>query len=245
MINKPILITGNSFQQAWKNVVIHLSKTGWEINNLVVHIIDPSIFDIGYHTQFCTFVSQNSLLGSKDVAYTIFPHQLYRYKKTGTKLFDAYNRHNGLYERLQKRPRSGWGTYFRRMTHYNGRNGIENQLQSVIDAINRRSYIYKASYTIIIQEAGHESIRPRGGPCLNYISLQLQVEESKNVLGMMSVYRNHDFLKRAYGNYWGLCNLVRFLSNETGFMTGPLTIVSSHAYIDELKRKVRDFVLVD
>lgn len=54
-------------------------------------------------------------------------------------------------------------------------------------------------------------------------------------LGLLAVYRNHDFLERAYGNYWGLCNLLNFIANEVGATPGPLTCVSSHAYVDKKK----------
>ena len=59
---------------------------------------------------------------------------------------------------------------------------------------------------------------------------------------MLAVYRNHDFLERAYGNYWGLCNLTGFLAPEVDATPGPITCVSSHAYVSEKKTALKAFV---
>ena len=96
------------------------------------------------------------------------------------------------------------------MTHYNGPDGTVNQLNNIIAAIRDRENLSKAAYTIVIQEPGGETVRPLGGPCLNYIAVQAEPGQAGQplTLGLLAVYRNHDFLERAYGNYWGLCNLL-------------------------------------
>ncbi len=242
MISQPILINNVSFQQTWKDAVNLLAENDWELRNLIVHVTDPTGFDEMFHDAFSRFCTMNSLLGPKDVAYTIFPHKLYEKRGDAVRLFDSYNRKGGLYERLRRRPRRGWGTYFHRMTNYDIRGETQNQLKNIIDAINTRDKTYKAAYTIVIQKPGGETVRPLGGPCLNYIAVQMQRQSSGTTLGLLSVYRNHDFLKRAYGNYWGLCNLICFLSRETGSMPGPLTCVSSRAYVDRKKNALSDFL---
>jgi hypothetical protein len=239
MIDEPRIITQSSFQMAWKEAVSNLSNNNWELYNLVVRINDPSIFDDNFHQKVKVFCRSSLLLDPKDVAYTIFPHGLYDAQRGATQLFHSYNRERGMYDRLQHRPKFGWGTYFHRMTHYENYSGTVNQLENIIQAINARSNIHKSAYTILIQKPGEETIRPRGGPCLNYIAIQIEHLCSSPILGMLCVYRNHDFLKRAYGNYWGLCNLARFLATETRFGLGPITCVSSHAYIDNEKKAIR------
>jgi len=174
------------------------------------------------------------------VAYTIFPHGLYQKIGNFRELFKAYNRSNGLYERVQRRKPS-WGTYFRRMTHYDKTGGVVNQLGNIIEAIRTRQKVSKAAYTVVIQNPGAETVRPRGGPCLNSFAVQIE-PGNPLVLGLLAFYRNHDFLERAYGNYWGLCNLLRFLSEEVGATLGPLTCVSSHAYVSQSKAALKVFV---
>lgn len=243
MINEPIAITGSSFQTAWASAVKVLVRLGWEASNLIVQIKDPSAFDPGQHKGFVTFCQQVAVLGPKDVAYTIFPQGTYDRLNSSEALFLAYNRPNGLFDRLQRRYRnkSSWGNYFRRITHYETAKGTVNQLGNVINAITKRKKVNKAALTMVIQKPGGETTRPLGGPCLNYLAVQ-EAPTSPTTLGLLAVYRNHDFLQKAYGNYWGLCNLLRFISKETGTLAGPVTCVSSHAYVDASKPALRKFV---
>lgn len=239
MIDQPRVVTGLSFQQAWKEAVEILSSEGWGVNNLVVHIVDPKSIDADFHETVSDFCASNSLLSPKDVAYTIFPHRQYRIKGSAAEVFRAYSREGGLYERICNRRRVTWGNYFRRMTHYETPDGPVNQLENILTCINEREKVWKAAYTILVQEPGRETTRPRGGPCLNYIAIQQRPTESRPVLGMLCVYRRHDFLKRAYGNYWGLCNLLCFLAGETESELGPVTCVSSYAYVKGLRTSMR------
>ncbi|MFH1648459.1 MAG: hypothetical protein ABIA11_01845 [Patescibacteria group bacterium] len=237
----PVLIIEQSFQKAWIAAAKKLEQSDWEIQTLMVTMQDSTLFDEELHKNFIDFAEDNGLIKPKDVAYTIFPHKLYDRCKNADKLFEEYNREKGLYDRLRKRPHRGWGTYFRRMTYYDLREGnIENQLDNIIKAINARKRIHKAAYTVVISKPGGETIKPLGGPCLNYLTIQLHANPKK--IDILALYRNHDFLERAYGNYWGLCNLLRFMANEINFYPGSLTCVSSHAYVASKKGTFKIFV---
>jgi len=240
MINEPISLVHENFQEAWLTVVKKLMISNWELHNIVVQVRNPSRFDTHFHEALENFIESEGLLGPKHVAYTIFPHKLYHRKGDAEALFDAYNRCEGLFEKLQRR-KHGWGSYFRRMTCYENANGMVNQLNNIINAIRCRNRVSKAAYTIVIQKPGNETVRPRGGPCLNYIALQIEFGLQISV-GGLAVYRNHDFLERAYGNYWGLCNLLMFLASEVNGVSGPLTCISSHAYVERKRRKLKAFV---
>ncbi len=240
MINEPVAISTNNFQQAWFGVVRKLMSNGWKLRNLIVHVKSPNLFDEQFHGQVEDFARRESLLGPKHVAYTIFPHGLYREKGNYHSLFRAYNRTNGLFERLHRRKPS-WGTYFRRRTHYDKAGEVVNQLGNIIKAINTRQKVSRAAYTVIIQNHGGETLRPLGGPCLNYLAVQIEPDNSM-VLGLLAVYRNHEFIERAYGNYWGLCNLLSFLALEVDAEAGPLTCISSNAYVSQKKTALKTFV---
>lgn len=225
MIEEPLPVVSDSFQRAWLEVVKMLAVNNWERRNLVVQIKNPLLFDNDLHQKFEAFCREVEVLGPKHVAYTIFPHGFYSKGKTTAHLFDHYNRPHGLYERLQKRyaNHGSWGTYFRRMTSYDGGSGPVNQLENIINALTTRDNVSKAALTIVIQKPGGETTRPLGGPCLNYLAIQAE-RNTQTALGMLAVYRNHDFLQKAYGNYWGLCNLLLFLAKETNTVAGPLLI---------------------
>lgn len=240
MINEPLAIVHDSFQQAWLDVVQRLIVSQWKVRNLIVQIKNPAMYDETLNERIDEFARNRGLLRPRHVAYTIFPEGLYRDGADAEHVFTRYNRPNGFYDRVHAR-KKGWGTYFRRMTHYEGKQGtVVNQLGKIINAFRDREKISKAAYTLVIQYPGGETVRPLGGPCLNYLAVQ--AEPVPFSVGLMAVYRNHDFLERAYGNYWGLCNLVRFIAKEVGATPGPLTCVSSHAYVDGDKTALRTFV---
>lgn len=232
---RPTVIEASSFQVAWSDATKFLERNGWECWNLVVHITNVVAFDRGFHDKVCMFAAASDLLQPKHVAYTIFPHGLYRQADSAARLYKSYDK---LYEWTRRRPRASWGTYFRRMTSYPFEGTVINQLDAIIQAISTRKKDRKAAYTIVIQRPGAETIRPLGAPCLNYIAVQIAPGVPR-ILSLLCVYRNHDFLKKAYGNYWGLCNLLNFLANETNSKAGSLTCISSHAYVRDKKTQLK------
>lgn len=237
----PASVQHVSFQLAWLTVARALMQRREALRNVEVQITDPLAFDGSFHGAFDAAVRSEGLLPPKDVAYTVFPQGLYERVGSGAALYAAYNRPRGMYDRVK----TSWGTYFRRMTAYQppgSTNPPINQLKNIITRINARNAVFTAAHTIVIPYPGTETVRERGAPCLNYLAVQLQREPRR--LGLLAVYRNHDFLHKAYGNYWSLTNVIRFLCDETGFTPGVLTCVSSHAYTDKpavLKRVLRAF----
>jgi hypothetical protein len=60
-------------------------------------------------------------------------------------------------------------------------------------------------------------------------------DNNMKIINLLAVYRNHDFTERTYGNYYGLCNLIKYISKETKSHIGTFTCVSSHASAPEYK----------
>lgn len=237
-IGIPETVVAGTPQAAWLSALGLLHSHGWELNNLIVQIQDPAAFDETLHAEIDRFARAESLLPPKDVAYTIFPHNLYRTHGDAARLFEAYNRPGGMFQRLQRRT-GRWGTYFRRLTAYETTRGAENQLKRIIDCMNTRDTVCRAAYTAVIPIPGSETVRKLGAPCLNYIAVQSSPQpNAPPLVGLLAVYRNHDFLNKAYGNYWGLCHLVCFIAQETASIPGPLTCISSHAYVQSKKRAI-------
>jgi thymidylate synthase len=238
----PHLITANDFQVAWELASKELIRSDRDLHNLIVQIQNPTLYDDNRNNLQNVFAENCKILLPKHVAYTIFPHQLYKQcNNDAEKLFTLYNKKGGLYQRLHFLNSTEWGTYFRKMTYYeNSKKGIVNQLQNIITSINKNPN-YKAAHFITIQEPT-KAIRLRGSPCLNYIAIQCNKIAKEPTLGLLAVYRNHDFLERAYGNYWGLCNLQQFIAAQVKMKCGPLTCISSHAYVSGNKCNLRNFL---
>lgn len=238
-MNDPFLIIEDSFQDAWIKAIIKLKENNWEMFNLLVNIKNPTLFNTSLNDYISDFLKYNTSFSAKDVAYTIFPHNLYEQYSDKEKLFSKYM--SRIYPWTRKKPHKGWGTYFGRMINYERDNMIINQLGNIINAINDRGKTSKAAFTIMIEKPGGETVRPLGAPCLNYIAVQIEHNKHRRI-SLLCVYRNHDFFRRAYGNYWGICNLLRFLASETNSKIGTITCISSHAYVDLKKTKLKEFM---
>ena len=221
---------------AWLKAIEHLVDCGGECFNSMVNIENPTQTELTIHTAYEQLLSNHGLLSLKQVKYTIFPHSLYlQVNRDPDRLFERYNRVGGVYDGLRRRysRKFGWGSYFRRMTCYPvsdeyGNTTFVNQLGEIIHMLQDRTRTYKAAYTISLQIPGTDGRRIMGGPCLNYIALQLSKPRVMNVL---AVYRNHDFIQRAYGNYLGLGYVMEFICDQTGYSMGRLRCLSSHASI--------------
>jgi thymidylate synthase len=236
-MNDSLLIIANSFQDGWIEAVHTIKSFHWDMWSLVVQIKDVEIFDRSFNSDVEKFALDNSLLKPKTVAYTIFPFTLHRENVSREKLYERYL----SYFNYPPRKKSlKWGTYFYRMINYETSNTFVNQLDNIIEAINNRKRRSRAAYTIIIEKPGGETIRPLGAPCLNYIAVQY--DNTENSISLLATYRNHDFLKRAYGNYWGLCKLIKFIADSTHTKPGRLTCISSHAYIDNKISTIQRFL---
>ncbi len=236
---KPSVIRRSSFQLAWL-AACRLLLDGGDQWNLVVSIKDSTAFDETLHERVSQFHQGNGVADPRIVAATIFPESFHRRHSDRHELYLKYNGSRGLFERMTK-SRPTWGTYFRRLTNYEGSEAPVNQLENIITKIQSRSKVNHVAYTMLIPQPGSETVRPRGGPCLNYLALQVG-DEDPPVANLLCVYRNHDFLTKAYGNYWGLCNLLAFLCTEVGYQPGSITCVSSHATVPQGRVALRSFV---
>ncbi len=223
------LIESDVIRSAWLEILKHLLDNRGECYNLIVQIADPLNRDAAFEEALDTLSVQNHLLTIKHISYTIFPKtlwEIYSHRGDHDRFFNKYI--NRVYPQIK----TNWGNYFHRMIHWTVDHGSppKNQLREIIEAINRRSRIYKAGYTIQITSPMMNFLRTRGAPCLNYIALQ---SETNRVMNLVAVFRNHFLIPRIYGNYVGLGQLLEFMCERTGFEVGTMTCLSSHAGISE------------
>ena len=236
-MNVPVQIQADSFQTAWANAILTLKDNQCILWNLVVQIQEPLKFDTRKHEIMRQFaIQQKNIIEPNKIAYTIFPYKLYRPGITREWFYEKYWRYFTITRNM---PHSGWGTYFERMIRYKTFNGEVDQLGSIIDNNNKREKTYQAAYVIIIPQPYSDINRIMGAPCLNYLTVQVEVSpHNRKVINLLAVYRNHDFRSRAYGNYFGLCKLMQYISTETNADVGMLTCISSHASIPSNKREL-------
>lgn len=230
-MNRPIVINEDSFQIAWAKAILALSDHNWIAWNVIVQIDYPEIQDKAVDGLLKGFAERQNLIPPKHVAHTIFPQTFLKNGVSRDKLYEKYWR---FFKSSRKKPHSGWGTYFERMIRYSTPNGDVDQLGSIIDNIKSRSRNYGASYTMVIPYPHRDLNKLMGAPCLNYITIQVEnaIKPTKEkTVNLLAVYRNHDFTERTYGNYQGLCDLIKYIAHETESFIGTLTCVSSHAFV--------------
>lgn len=241
-MNTPIIVNASDFQGAWAQAIIKLEENKWSVWNLVVQIKAPGLIDRAIHTQTEDFARLHGLIKPNQVAYTIFPFKLY---KPGISRERFYKKYWKYFAYTRKQPRKGWGAYFERMIRYRptGRADVStDQLSNIIDSIKTRRVNYGSSFVMIIPYPYKDSKRIMAAPCLNYVTVQVEnTPNDRLCVNLLAVYRNHDFLERAYGNYYGLCKLLQYIASETGAELGCVTCVSSHAYVSGSKRDLSTF----
>ena len=234
-MNDVISICESNFQAAWAKVVLELSKNKWQAWNVIVQIRDPLAFDPDKHKIMEQFAVDHRLIGQNQVAYTIFPFKIYK----GRAREDFYKRYWRYYDAVKLNSYARWGdAYFARMIRYS--DDKVDQLGKIIDSINERPKNYGASFVMVIAYPQKDVKRMMGAPCLNYITVQVELIDSIRYINLLAVYRNHDFRTRAYGNYYGLGKLIEYIATETQSRVGTLTCVSSHAYINANKGKLAE-----
>jgi thymidylate synthase len=123
------------------------------------------------------------------------------------------------------------GTYFERLVAYPLPDGHEfNQLHDVLEKLRSaaRHGIRNRNQFELSTFRPDRDRYPVGFPCLSHVSITLR----DGVLDATALYRNQYFLERAYGNYLGLGQVIRFLATESGFVAGELLCVASHAKME-------------
>lgn len=221
---------------AWQEGVRHLLAHQGEEFNLVTTIADPTTLNNAWLTQYSphTVVAQADNI--RDVINTIFPYRLRARYANRNEFYAAYKVRNARAEGLP-RNRSRWGTYFARLTAFDGE---LNQLERAIGKLNT----WGRNTTGLVFHLSSPSIdapRTRGGPCLQYMEI---LWKPNNVLDLVAVYRNHDFFNKALGNFLALGQLLSFISTESNKQAGKLICHSVHAYSEKSLVRVKQLAQV-
>lgn len=239
-----LFVSEENISTAWVAALEALRDSGGDVVNLTVAIADPSAEHQGVRDILDQFNGARRKKERKSaelvstVANTVFPAAWYR-EHLG---IDAEEHLYGL-ERTARpvsRKRNQSGTYFERMVAWPGAKGAEfNQLDQVVRRLrsarlqgHQRGNAYEVGIAMPVDEAiampvlvGGKDRKVRGFPCLSHLSFSLQ----QGVVHLSAMYRSHDFISRAYGNYLGLGRVLRFVAQQSGLPAGELTCLSASA----------------
>jgi predicted Rossmann fold flavoprotein len=226
-MNYPIAIEADSFQIAWAKAMNILQDHGWEFWNLVVNIRCPLLINEVFHQKMTNFADSSHLIKPNQVAYTIFPFGLCL---NGIPSRDElYKRFWRYFQFTRTQEHSGWGTYFERMIRYVPEEVEFDQLGNIIDKIKNRVKTFKAAYLIVIPYPYKDSKRTRGGPCLNYVTVQVS-RNLQNGHKVIILEKNEKLGKKLFITGKGRCNLTNACDRDTFFeqvMSNPKFLYSA------------------
>lgn len=154
-------------------------------------------------------------------AYVLFPQA--EWVASGERDRDRLYRWYRIMERrIHARGGSQYGTYFGRLTNFEGVRGGKawptNQVEHMIGllargvASGRRPRFSGLQMSILDPSKDHTGQPQRGFPCLQQVSLSVDGGD----LALLAYYPRQSVFDRAYGNYLGLCHLGRFIAQSAG-----------------------------
>ncbi len=242
-----------NFSVAWLTALEHLLACGGRDVHLTVAFDHAGAEQRDIRRLLDRFLAEQRsqrVLPVRTVANTIFPHALYR-----PDLGDQARSH--LYRTAQlgravssRHSANKRGTYFGRLMAWPGSQPPVNQLERTIERLKRQlasggpkssayelsladagcdpaadgQEVYDSTGEMLMYLPGKDTLI-MGFPCLSHISLTLVQRQ----LHLSATYRNQHFIRKAYGNYLGLHNLLGFIAGEAGCSPGKVICVATHA----------------
>lgn len=218
---------------AWLEAVTKVDgQPGREAHNVLIDVQDPIA---NTNANDPTIAEVEAFLQDRgksvhSTANTIFPEALYR--RYGAPDFIRVF-HERVLPKVRKSDR--WsGYYFERMTAYPQQDGAPlNQLWGVVERIRNERNRSRNKFEVSLFDPERDvDNSPYGGQCLSFLSFKLLPGPEKR-LALTAMYRNHYYIEKLLGNLIGLGRLMAFVAAEGGVALGPLTILSTHAQIDQ------------
>ena len=239
-----LFVSESNISAAWVAGLAKLVEAGGEAVNLTVAIADPVTEIDGVREILDEFVAARRARNRKSVekvstvANTLFPQSWYRESlgdAAASHVYELEQETRHVSHRTAKR-----GTYFERLVAWpDPEKGRVNQLERAIERLRlarergeERGNQYEVGVTGPMEDGfatpivvpGHDNLT-RGFPCLSHISFSLH----QGTVHLTALYRSHDYVSRAYGNYIGLGRVLAFVGNESGCPIGEVMCISSSA----------------
>lgn len=221
---------------AWREAVRAVdSRPGHSAYNVIIDVMDPvakaTLADarIAVVDEFLS-ASEKSV---ETVANTIFPAGLYR-RYGAPAFFDVFR--DNVLKKVRRSER--WsGYYFERMFQYPTSAGEPpNQLWDIVKRLRDEDVRALNKFELSLFDPARDvDNSPYGGQCLSFISFKV-IPGAEKTLTLTAMYRNHFYIEKLLGNLMGLGRLMEFVAQESRLKVGSLTVISTHAEIDQPRR---------
>lgn len=217
---------------AWREAVRLVDASpGHEAHNVLIDIVDPVARTGPFEPQIAVIEGflQKHEKSVQTVANTIFPESLY-IRHGNPKFFEVFEKQ--VLARVRKNDR--WsGYYFERMMCLPAPGGEpSNQLKEIIRRLRDPNIKALNKFELSVFDPLRDvDDSPYGGQCLSHASFK--VIKGTKTLTLSVLYRNHYYVEKLLGNLIGLGRLMAFVAKEAEMDVGSLTVLSTHAEIDQ------------
>lgn len=184
------------------------------------------------------YLSKFSEQSCHTVANTIFPISLWNPDSNRKSLYDRYN---SIFPLIKKSCAvNRFGLYFQRMISYDASND-NNQLEKIISTYKEKNIHRKSALQVSIFDPlrDHRETPFLTFPCLQHVIFTPMANKSLAVTG---IYAKQYLLKKAYGNYLGLCRLGKFVAHELGMNLAQMNCYVADAEMETTKTKANDLI---
>lgn len=230
---QPTIVSAATIIDAWRSCAELLVNEGTRLN-LLVHISKPSAVSVHDLAPFDPQNVDAAATSLFDVANTIFPSEGPKWNLNAG-AFSAY--YIPVYERLGRSVPYSWGFYFQRLVEF-GPDKV-NQLTRIVDGLNSWGRNHHAAFVAHLSSSNIDKPRPQGAPCLQYLQF-MRAEDDQ--LTMTAVYRSHDYFLKALGNFLGLSRILAYICKQTGLSLGPLSCLSTYAFLGNNRGKTKQLL---
>ena len=211
------------------------SRPGHEAHNVIIGIANPVVLttqDLAIVKLVDTFLRDHECHPVETVANTIFPQALYQLYGS-PKFYEVYL--ENVYPRIKK-SQGDWGRYFERMVSFplDKKGKKIKPLEDLVSKMKQHvgdDRCFKNIYELTIYDPIRDAGPVMNRQCLSFLSFKLTDDKPRKLL-LTALYRNHYYIERLLGNLIGLGRLMKFVADEVGVDVGDLTIISTHAEID-------------
>jgi hypothetical protein len=236
---EPHLIPANSISAGYAELLLHIiDHPGKEISPLILSICgfdcNSGISeDDGVRSALDVLLKKKGKIDVEDVAFTIFPQQLWVMAQGDRKkLFEYYAMAFPAYQAMNRKA-NGRGLYFERLTMYGRGPCHGNQLEWILKQ-NARPGVRRSMAQATTFDPGrdHDATAQLPFPCLQHVTFL----PSGDGLVVNAFYATQQVFDKAYGNYLGLAQLGAFMAHELKMPLARLNVIVGVAKLERISK---------
>lgn len=236
----PVLIDEANLSAAWGRAVLHaIGHAGSDISPLVLSVNGFDDSGVPRETPRVRQELDKLLLAKgmrdvEDVAFTIFPQQLWTIangdRKALFKMYrDAFPRYQAMNPRDNRR-----GLYFERLVAF-GRGPCDgNQLEWILSQYSGREGVRRSMFQASVFDPSRDHVPDAQlqFPCMQHVSF----EPTKAGLVVNAFYATQQLFVKAYGNYLGIAQLGAFMAREMQMPLARMNVIVGVAKFERISK---------